>query len=696
MKYNFPSKEIQQQFLIRDNADKSANPDLVKSDDGKVNDPIAKRTGTAHYSQGRILPLKKYDPDQPRDDRGRFGSGSGGSDSSANSSLGIGANGSPTAHNGKESYREKYGIQDRVGKVNYRDLKVDKERATRISEAYDELPSNDPAAYRAYDALADEVSQQYDYMTNELGIKVEFVDYDPYETARDMFNDVEQNSTLKVLSTASTGSHSYLSDETNDKFRAVHDYFGHAATGRGFMQDGEEAAWVSHSSMFTDLASAALTTETRGQNSWYNNHDSGFAEQKTAILPQEFIDVTLTGYKSAKALLASLNKYDENQPRDERGRFGSGGGGTDSGSTNTGTASRDTMSKDRASFEANVHPAIRELLVKNGIDPTDKIAAQEFLISNNTQAIVALQDAYMETDDTLEAGMLAEYFANNELYQANTYYDNEREWITFQNNFMNVSDSLISPQTPQTIIDSLNNVSENGQVCIAIDPQTLNEVLEDGRFQNQFETDTSNGILDQELRETDEFRTQGVPIGTPDSEHPIYGYLISDTEGRDTSLDSEFLNLQQTQRDYESTDEELTQEQEQNLNLVQAKIAMEGITSVSNTGVDQYGSVRVVLNDSVNEKATLTLGDSLTTLANGKFAVPMGTPVTESIAVQQGLARAVDDPFSIGYVEAQVHGGVSVSNIEAIYAPADEITGIELTLQEKGLTIPVYEIPKDK
>jgi len=392
--------------------------------------------------------------------------------------------------------------------------------------------------------------------------------------------------------------------------------------------------------------------------------------------------------RARKASNPDLVKYDPDQPREANGRFGSGGGGADSGSTNTGVASRDTMSKDRASFEANVHPAIRKLLVKNGIDPTDGVAAQEFLTSNDTQAIVALQDAYMETDDSLEAGVLSESFANDEFYQANTYYNNERNWTEFQNNFMNVSDSLISPQTPQTIIDSLNNVSENGQVCIAIDPQILNEVLEDGRFQNQFETDTSNGILDQQLRETDEFRTQGVPLGTPDSEHPIYGYLISDTEGRDSSLDSKVMN------DLNSDD--LTQEQQQNLNLMQAQAAMEGITSISNKGADQYGSVRVLLNDSVNEKATLTLGDSLTTFRDGKFAVPMGTPITESVAVQQGLATAVDDPFSIGYVEAQVHGGVSVSNIEAIYAPADEITGIELTLQEKGLTIPVYEIPKDK
>jgi predicted ABC-type ATPase len=43
-------------------------------------------------------------------------------------------------------------------------------------------------------------------------------------------------------------------------------------------------------------------------------------------------------FDSAKALLASLNKYDPDQPRDERGRFGSG-----NGSTETATSDRKGM-----------------------------------------------------------------------------------------------------------------------------------------------------------------------------------------------------------------------------------------------------------------------------------------------------------------------------------------------------------------
>jgi hypothetical protein len=293
-----------------------------QSDDGHTHDPVAARMGTAHYSQGRVLPLKKYSEDQERDDRGRFGSGGGSSDNSENAKLGIGKNGSATAHHAKEAYRQKYGVPDPVGEVNYRDLVCDKERAKEISDAYDALPLDDPAAHEAYDQLASEIAQQYDFLTNDLGITVQFVDHDPYPTAREMFQDVEGNKNLQVLSTAATGSHSYFSDETNDMFRAVHDYFGHAATGRGFMQDGEEAAWVSHSTMFSPEAAAALTSETRGQNSWVNNHDSGFADQKTALLPEKFWYAADAGYKFVQV---DLVKYNESQERDDHGRFGSGG-----------------------------------------------------------------------------------------------------------------------------------------------------------------------------------------------------------------------------------------------------------------------------------------------------------------------------------------------------------------------------------
>jgi hypothetical protein len=57
---------------------------------------------------------------------------------------------------------------------------------------------------------------------------------------------------------------------SNDMFRAVHDYFGHAVKGNSFGPIGEEVAWASHSQMYSPLARIAMTSETRGQNSFVN------------------------------------------------------------------------------------------------------------------------------------------------------------------------------------------------------------------------------------------------------------------------------------------------------------------------------------------------------------------------------------------------------------------------------------------
>ena len=212
----------------------------------------------------------------------------------------FGADSVKSARDGAKEYAFKAGIKQ-DDSIDYQKTVANRARAARIADAYDELPTVEEEAFPAYEALATEVDAQFEYMTKTIGIKVEFVDADPYKTSREMFADASKG-TLKVLRTASTGSHPFFSDEQNDKFRAVHDFFGHAATGRGFGQDGEESAWVHHSQMFTETARGALTTETRGQNSWYNTRGQGFAEQKVALLPKEFWEVPKTFEKQYKVI----------------------------------------------------------------------------------------------------------------------------------------------------------------------------------------------------------------------------------------------------------------------------------------------------------------------------------------------------------------------------------------------------------
>jgi multidrug efflux pump subunit AcrA (membrane-fusion protein) len=89
-----------------------------------------------------------------------------------------------------------------------------------------------------------------------------------------------------------TGGHPFFTPEQNEQFRTVHDVFGHAATGRAFDRHGEEAAWLSHSQMYSPQALRALTTETRGQNAamLFTGGGEVFQPQKIGLLPEEFSD----------------------------------------------------------------------------------------------------------------------------------------------------------------------------------------------------------------------------------------------------------------------------------------------------------------------------------------------------------------------------------------------------------------------
>lgn len=153
---------------------------------------------------------------------------------------------------------------------------ADRPRAFKIQQAYKtaQAAPESPRIRKSYEAFRRDVGRQYAFMTTPkekggMGIRHEVVPHDPYATAPEIAADVTRGR-IQTMATASTGPHAFLSNEENDRFRAVHDVFGHAATGRGVDRHGEEAAYLSHRQMFSHAARAALASETRGQNSYLN------------------------------------------------------------------------------------------------------------------------------------------------------------------------------------------------------------------------------------------------------------------------------------------------------------------------------------------------------------------------------------------------------------------------------------------
>lgn len=198
---------------------------------------------------------------------------------------------------------------------------VDEDRARRIAAAYDALPVSDdtnPDVLAAYAAFAAEIQAQWDHVVGTGMVLEPWVSDDPtaqpYQSSVEMAEDVRVNRHLYFF-TGGEIHHPIMWNKgedglsPNDKFRAVHDYFGHTAGGYGFGARGEESAWRSHKQMFTPPAAAAMTTETRGQNSWVNygaqNYnedgtpkqigpkDKPYAVQKFAVLPPEFLQADI-------------------------------------------------------------------------------------------------------------------------------------------------------------------------------------------------------------------------------------------------------------------------------------------------------------------------------------------------------------------------------------------------------------------
>lgn len=168
---------------------------------------------------------------------------------------------------------------------------------TQLDYRMAEKQPESPNIRRSYGAFRGAVNKQYDFMTKPreeggMGLRHEAVNFDPYEPsaegAKAMGEDVKRG-VIRTHATTPEESHAYLSPEENDKFRAVHDVFGHAATGRGFDRYGEDVAYLSHRQMFPKKAVQALTSETRGQNTYLNygpgGHGAGtFPDQSNKLI----------------------------------------------------------------------------------------------------------------------------------------------------------------------------------------------------------------------------------------------------------------------------------------------------------------------------------------------------------------------------------------------------------------------------
>lgn len=212
------------------------------------------------------------------------------------------------------------------------------------------------------------------------------------------------------------------------------------------------------------------------------------------------------------------------------------------------------------------------------------------------------------------------------------------EWISrnrqILTNAVKQSLGLSSDPTPEDVSRYLNIIRRRmkpilGRSVLAtrVHLEALPGIVESGRLLNQFVTQTSGGILNNQLRANTEKEKFDIPENADPHRHrPDYGYLY--TPGN-------------SEQPY----------------------------------VGQYGHVELVLKPHVKKRSTFTAGDSL---GNDVLPAPIANPSVEAFDVQwQNPYNLTESQISGGsgtpYTEAQIHGGITPHDISHIvlHSPVD-------------------------
>lgn len=233
------------------------------------------------------------------------------------------------------------------------------------------------------------------------------------------------------------------------------------------------------------------------------------------------------------------------------------------------------------------------------------------------------------------------------------------DWITETARSPNIGANVFDLEGPEEVNDWLDRLyddvkSPDTKIYIRVHDQNLRNILDDGRLKSQFETRTSGGALNLDLRVRAESQVFGAAEDLADSKRPIYGYL-----------------------------------------------GKRGDAVAANKSLRQYGDVRISLKDSARKRSTWTYMDSLdyadeTTRLQG-HASPINDPSVDSLSpekisgvVSESVSKGdAPDFVSRGYREAQVWDGVSLDDVDIITFQSEPKPSIVRRLEELGIN---YEV----
>lgn len=199
-------------------------------------------------------------------------------------------------------------------------------------------------------------------------------------------------------------------------------------------------------------------------------------------------------------------------------------------------------------------------------------------------------------------------------------------------------------------LSNLQDIVDASDLTIRAPARVLDKIIESGGFRNQHHTDVgaSGGTFDPDYRAKAESNVFTVTPGDPPDAFPIYGYL-------------------QPQRG--------------------AAIHGYGERGIA----EGYGNVRFVLKQEVRQRATITVGDSLGAFNYDDVGPAPLTKINKYAIDQSFRDMAGGNLRYVSYIEAQIHGGVKLSDIDHVVFPKGYSFGPEEVALERAGIKYVYE-----
>lgn len=204
--------------------------------------------------------------------------------------------------------------------------------------------------------------------------------------------------------------------------------------------------------------------------------------------------------------------------------------------------------------------------------------------------------------------------------------------------------SMYDPKDIEEAVTRLSNLVKDCPVVTRVPENVLIKILDDGRFKNQHESRTSQGEFYPAYRKDAEKRAFG------EGNLPIYAYIATNKSASPDAFTPTTFN---------------------------------------------YGGVKIIFNDDVKTRTSITAGDSLTMFYKEKgTGSPLLKPTEDSLDGNGDTLMGNGKPKDLTYIEAQIHGGLTVKDIEKVIISRHS-PRLEDSLRGEGIPFTVANHPTE-